>query len=178
MPVIEAKSQTLFQRVLIIFISLLIVTALLIGAKTTSLGSGITLFAGTRPTNLGIYSGELAPCPDTPNCVNSQSQDATHKIEPFLYNSSPEKAMADLKTVIQSFKRTKIITTTNTYLYAEFTIPIIGFVDDVEFYLDKSKKIIHVRSASRLGESDLGVNRRRIETIRTKLNQLKNNTFA
>lgn len=176
MPVVEAKSQTVFQRVLVIFISLLIVTAVLIGAKATFLGSDITLFAGTRPTNLGIYSGELAPCLDTPNCVNSQSRDVTHKIEPFTYSSSSEKAMADLKKVIQSFKRTKIITATNTYLYAEFTIPIVGFVDDVELYLDKSKKVIHVRSASRLGESDLGVNRRRIETIRTKLNQLKSNT--
>lgn len=175
MPAIQVKSPTIFQRVLIIFISLLIATLALIGAKTVFSGSSMTLFAGTPPTNIGIHSGQLAPCPSTPNCVNSQSQEATHKIEPFTYNSSSQKAMADLKKVIQSFKRTKIITETNNYLYAEFTIPVVGFVDDVEFYLDKGAKLIHVRSASRLGESDLGVNRRRIETIRAKLNEARTN---
>lgn len=178
MPAIEVKSPTIFQRALIIFISLLIATLALMGAKTVFSGSSMTLFAGTPPTNLGIHSGQLAPCPTTANCVNSQSQEAEHKIEPFTYNSSSEKAMADLKKVIKSFKRTKIITETNNYLYAEFTIPVMGFVDDVEFYLDKGAKRIHVRSASRLGESDLGVNRRRIETIRAKLNQAKSDTFT
>lgn len=176
MPAIELK-YPVFQRVLIIVISLLIATMVLIGAKISFSGSGMTLFAGTPPTNLGIHSGHLTPCPNTPNCVNSQSEDAKHKIEPFSYNSS-EKAMADLKTVIQSSKRTKIITETKNYLYVEFTSAIMGFVDDVEFYLDEGAKEIHVRSASRLGESDLGVNRKRIETIRTKLNQLKSKSPA
>lgn len=170
MPAIEVKSSPIFQRILIIFISLLIATGLLISAKTSFFGSGMTFLVGTRPSNLGVHSGQLTPCPNTPNCVNSQSQDV-HKIEPFTYNSS-EKAINDLKTIIQSFK-TKIITETKNYLYVEFTIPIVGFVDDVEFYLDKGAKVIHVRSASRLGESDLGVNRKRIETIRAKLNNLK-----
>jgi uncharacterized protein (DUF1499 family) len=70
-------------------------------------------------------------------------------------------------------KKTKIITENKNYLYAEFTSAIMGFVDDVEFYLDEGAKVIHVRSASRLGQSDLGVNRKRIETIRTKLKELK-----
>jgi uncharacterized protein (DUF1499 family) len=135
----------------------------------------ITLLAGTRPTNLGVQSGQLTPCPSTPNCVNSQSVDAEHKIAPITYNSSPEKAFTDLKKVIQSLNRTKIIAETDNYLYVEFTIPIMGFVDDVEFYLEPGTKEIQVRSASRLGESDLGVNRRRIETIRAKLNELETN---
>jgi len=157
---------------------LLIATAVLIGAKTTFLGGGMTLFAGTRPTNIGVHSGQLASCPNTPNCINSQSEDVKHKIEPFSYKSSTKQAMADLKTVIQSLERTKIITETKNYLYVEFTSAIMGFVDDVEFYLDEDAKVIHVRSASRLGKSDLGVNRKRIETIRTRLNQLKSNASA
>lgn len=178
MPAIELKSPTVFQRVLIILISLLIATAVLMGAKLLFSGSAMTFFAGTRPTNIGVHSGQLTTCLNTPNCVNSQSQDVKDKIEPFNYNSSSEKAMANLKTVIQSFKQSKIISETKNYLYAEFTIPIIGFVDDVEFYLDENAKVIHVRSASRLGESDLGVNRKRIETIRTRLNELKSNASA
>jgi uncharacterized protein (DUF1499 family) len=132
------------------------------------------MFAGKRPTNIGVQpSGKLAPCPDTPNCVNSQSQNAPHKIEPLTYNSTPAEAMANLKQVVQSLERTKIITETGNYLYAEFASQLMGFVDDVEFLLDESAHVIHVRSASRLGKGDLGVNRKRIETIRAKLNELK-----
>ena len=130
------------------------------------------MFAGKRPQNLGVRDGKLAPCPNTPNCVCSQSSDAEHTIEPLTYNSTPTEAMADLKTAIQAMKKTQIITEDKNYLYAEFTSAIIGFVDDVEFYLDEDAKLIHVRSASRLGQSDLGVNRKRIETIRTKLKEL------
>ncbi|MBD2004800.1 MULTISPECIES: DUF1499 domain-containing protein [Cyanophyceae] len=133
----------------------------------------MTVFAGKRPTNLGVQSGKLAPCPSTPNCVNSQSQDSEHKIEPLAYNSSAAQAIADLKTVIQSLPKTKIVAETDNYLYAEFTTKLMGFVDDVEFYVDDAAKTIHVRSASRLGQSDLGVNRKRIETLRAKLNELR-----
>lgn len=131
------------------------------------------MFAGKPPTNLGVQSGQLAPCPSTPNCVSSQSQDAQNKIEPLTYNSSPAEGLANLKTVIESLPKTKIITETENYLYAEFTSALLGFVDDVEFYLDEGAKVIQVRSASRLGQSDLGVNRNRIETIRAKLNELR-----
>ena len=131
------------------------------------------MFAGKRPNNLGVRDGKLVPCPSTPNCVLSQSSDAEHSIKPLTYNSTPAEAMADLKTVIQAMKKTKIITENKNYLYAEFTSAIMGFVDDVEFYLDEDAKVIHVRSASRLGQSDLGVNRKRIETIRAKLQELK-----
>jgi uncharacterized protein (DUF1499 family) len=86
--------------------------------------------------------------------------------------------MANLKTALQSFRRVKTIAQTDDYLSAEFTIPVVGFVDDVEFLLDEDAKVIHVRSASRLGESDLGVNRRRIETIRAKLSSLESDTSS
>ena len=131
------------------------------------------MFAGKRPNNLGVRDGKLAPCPSTPNCVCSQSEDAGHKIEPLTYKSTPEVAFTQLKQAIASQPRTKIITESPNYLYAEFTSAIMKFVDDVEFYLDEDAKVIHVRSASRLGQSDLGVNRKRIETIRAKLQELE-----
>jgi len=127
------------------------------------------IFAGKRPTNLGVRNGQLAPCPTTPNCVSSQSSDPKHQIEPFAYSSNPTEALAKLKTVIQNMPRTKIIAETDHYLYAEFTSAIMGFVDDVEFSVDEAAKVIHVRSASRLGQSDLGVNRKRVESIRAAL---------
>jgi len=129
-----------------------------------------------RPTNIGVQAGKLAACPSSPNCVSSQSLDAEHKIEPLTYNSTTVEAMAQLKKVIESEERTKILSETPNYLYAEFSSKLMGFVDDVEFYLDEAAKFIHVRSASRLGQSDLGVNRKRIETIRAKFNELKSNS--
>jgi uncharacterized protein (DUF1499 family) len=121
-------------------------------------------FAGTRPNNLGVKDGKLAVCPGSPNCVNSQSQDAQSQIEPLR-----AMAIADLKKIIESMERVTIIQETDNYLYAEFKSKLMGYVDDVEFYLDPGENVIHVRSASRLGKSDLGVNRKRIEEIRAKL---------
>ena len=145
----------------------------------TILFSGQTkLLAGTKSNNLGMATGQLLACPTTPNCVNSQSLDAEHRITPLTYTSSAEDAFNTLKTVVQSFKQSAIAQETGNYIYAEFTIPVVGFVDDVEFLLDKDAQVIHVRSASRLGESDLGVNRKRIETIRAKFNQLQTEVKA
>lgn len=169
---VEIQNRSPLRLVLIICISLVLVAALWIGG--TLANSGGTMFAGKRPTTIGIQgSGQLASCPNTPNCVNSQSQDAQHKIEPLTYNSTPTDVMANLKSIIQNMERTKIIEETENYLYAEFTSKLMGFVDDVEFLLDDNAKVIQVRSASRLGESDLGVNRKRIETVRVKLNELQ-----
>ncbi|NEO87174.1 MAG: DUF1499 domain-containing protein [Spirulina sp. SIO3F2] len=121
-------------------------------------------FAGQRPTNLGVTDGKLTPCPGTPNCVCSQSDRAAEQVEPL-----PPVAIADLKQVIEKMERTTIIEATDNYLYAEFKSQLMGYVDDVEFYLDTAANVIQVRSASRLGKSDLGVNRKRVEAIRTTL---------
>lgn len=121
-------------------------------------------FAGKRPNNLGVKDGKLAACPGSPNCVNSQSDDAQSKIEPL-----PAVSIAEIKRVVEGMERTTIIESTDNYLYAEFKSKLMGFVDDVEFYLDSGANVVHVRSASRLGQSDLGVNRQRIEAIRNKL---------
>ncbi len=128
------------------------------------------IFTGKRPNNLGVSNGKLAPCPNSPNCVSSQSTDTGHQIAPLTFTSSPEQAIANLKKIIESLPRTKIISESPDYLYAEFKSALLGFVDDVEFYLDRNANVIQVRSASRLGQSDLGVNRKRIETIRAKFN--------
>ena len=120
-------------------------------------------FTGQRPSNLGVKEGKLAACPGTPNCVNSQSDDAQFKIEPL-----PAKSIAEVKKVVEGMERTTIIEETDNYLYAEFKSKLMGYVDDVEFYQDDANAV-QVRSASRLGKSDLGVNRKRVEEIRSKL---------
>ncbi len=126
--------------------------------------------AGVRPSNLGVRDGRLAPCPSTPNCVSSQSNDREHFIEPLPYAGDPREAMARLKTIIQNLPRTAIIDETGHYIHAEFTSLIFRFVDDVEFFSDDGARFIQVRSASRLGTSDFGVNRKRVEAIRKAWN--------
>lgn len=121
-------------------------------------------FSGERPSNLGVKDGKLAACPGTPNCVNSQSDDSQSKIEPL-----PAKSISEIKKVVEGMEGTTIIEETDNYLYAEFKSKLMGYVDDVEFYLDSNANAVQVRSASRLGKSDLGVNRKRVEEIRSKL---------
>jgi uncharacterized protein (DUF1499 family) len=132
------------------------------------------VFAGASPTNIGVSDGKLAACPSTPNCVNSQAivSDKEHSIQPIQIGGDIMPRIADLKLAIQSMPRSTIIKETNNYLYVEFASKLMGFVDDVEFYFDNNGKFIQVRSASRLGESDLGVNRQRIEEIRAKVTSL------
>jgi uncharacterized protein (DUF1499 family) len=121
--------------------------------------------AGKRPINLGVRSGHLLECPGTPNCVSSQATDEDHYIASFTYSGDKKDAFLRLKKIIESEERTKIITENENYLHAEFTTAIMRFVDDVEFYFP-DEPLIHVRSASRVGYSDLGVNRKRVEHLR------------
>jgi uncharacterized protein (DUF1499 family) len=127
------------------------------------------LFSGRRPNDLGVRNGLLKPVPVSPNAVSSQATSGYHQFAPLRYNGTPEPAMAALKSIIESTPRTSIVEERADYLYAEFTSKVIGYVDDVEFYFPPNEPVIHVRSASRLGYSDFGVNRRRIEDIRAKL---------
>ncbi|NJN01076.1 MAG: DUF1499 domain-containing protein [Leptolyngbyaceae cyanobacterium RM1_1_2] len=125
-------------------------------------------FSGERPGTLGVKDGQLSACPDSPNCVNSQAADKEHSIAPLGYKGAATEAIARLKTLIESTEDAKIISAKDDYLYAEFASKLMGFVDDVEFFAPASETVIHVRSAARLGKSDLGVNRKRIELIRDR----------
>ena len=128
--------------------------------------------SASRPSQIGVTAGRLAPCPDSPNCVSSQSEDKRHAIEPFHYEGTAEAAMQGLIDVIQGMKRARIRTAQKRYIHAEFISFLFRFVDDVEFLLDEESKTIHVRSASRVGYSDLGVNRKRVEAIRSRFDAL------
>ena len=139
------------------------------------------LFGGTRPDNLGVRDGRLAPPKPTPNNVNSQidkSADAQHYIEPLRYTGDAKHAWAALRKVIDGMPRAKVVTAEPNYLYVEFTSKLMGYVDDTEFYPDEKAGVIQVRSASRLGRSDFGVNRERIESIRARFAQAQSGSRA
>jgi uncharacterized protein (DUF1499 family) len=120
-----------------------------------------------RPAGLGVADGRFAPCGSAPNCVSSHA-DGTHFIEPFSFLDTPEAAWARVAETVGSQPRARIVTQTDRYLHAEFTSAFFRFVDDVELLLEPAAGLIHVRSASRIGYNDLGVNRRRVETLRKK----------
>lgn len=128
--------------------------------------------SGNNNVAYGIDSGKLPPCPDKPNCVSSQSTDQRHAIDPLHYNGSKEKAKRDLIETIETSKRARVVRLEGDYIHAEFTSAFFRFVDDVDLILDDRAKTIHLRSASRVGYSDLGVNRRRIEDIRARFQEL------
>ncbi len=127
------------------------------------------LFPGKRPNDLGVRDARLKPPPSSPNAVHSQVTEGYHAIAPLRYRGPREAAMRALAGIVRGTPRVTIITQTGEYLYAEYQTALLGFVDDVEFWFPPDDGIIHVRSASRLGSSDFGVNRRRIEAIRTRL---------
>lgn len=127
--------------------------------------------AGEMP-ELGIQNGQLSPCPSTPNCVVSQGADANHSIAPIPYTGSRENAQEVLVKMLNVVPRTEIVNQQAAYIRTKSTSRIMGFVDDTEFYFPADEPVIHVRSAARLGQSDLGVNRRRLEQIRLALQDL------
>lgn len=135
-------------------------------------------FAGERPTNLGVKEGSLAGCPATPNCVVSQGDDEKHAIAPIAYSSDRATARQSLVDILGVVPRTKIVQQSDDYILALSESRLMGFVDDTEFYFPKDEKVIHARAAARLGESDLGVNRRRLEQIRLAFKDLAQRTSA
>lgn len=138
---------------------LLVPLALLIAVYAMS-------FLAGRPANLGVKDGKLAPCPASPNCVSTQADDAGHKIEPIRFAGTASDTMTKLKQAIATLPRATIVTEMPDYLHVECTSLIFRFVDDVEFWIDAPNQTIHFRSASRVGRSDFGVNRERMEAIR------------
>jgi uncharacterized protein (DUF1499 family) len=130
--------------------------------------AAMTILSATarRPDNLGVHEGRLAPCPNTPNCVSSQAEDDAHRMGPIPFDGEADEALARLKAVVAAQPRTTIVSADGDYLHAECTSLLFRFVDDVEFLVDRDAKVIHFRSASRAGRSDLGVNRKRMEEIR------------
>ena len=136
----------------------------------TALTKGDTVFAGKRPSSLGLTDGRLAAPKRSPNCVSSQADpaDAEHSIAPIRFAGSAVDALATLRKIVDGTERTFVVRHEAHYLYAEYKSKVLGFVDDVEFFASEKEGVIHVRSASRLGRRDFGVNRARVESIRER----------
>lgn len=133
--------------------------------------TGDTVFSWKRPDNLGVKEGRLAAPKSTPNCVSSQAEpsDAEHYIAPIAFEGGVAQATAAARRTVEGLRRATVIRHEGNYLHAEFRSKLMGFVDDVEFVFDEKAGLLHVRSASRLGRRDFGVNRARVEAIRARI---------
>lgn len=129
-----------------------------------------SMWFGGRPTTLGVKEGKLAGPRKTPNSVVSEGIESTHPayVAPIAFTGDPRAALAKLGAVLQALDRVTLIKVEQTYLYAEFRSKTLGYVDDFEARVDSAASVIHVRSSSRLGYSDKGFNRSRVELIRAK----------
>jgi uncharacterized protein (DUF1499 family) len=135
-----------------------------------SLGVG-TVVLSRRPPLLGPQQGRLRPCPDTPNCVCTHDADHSDGMAALDAHGHPLELMNRLRILLRSSSGVRIVADEGLYLHAEFRTPVLRFIDDVEFLADETAGVIHVRSASRVGYSDFGTNRRRIEWIRRQLEE-------
>jgi uncharacterized protein (DUF1499 family) len=115
---------------------------------------------------------KLPPCLNTPNCVSSQATDKLHYIAPYKIAGDPKLAWAELRKLIVEHDRMTITHETEDTLHAEAISLVLHFVDDIDAILDAKAGLIHIRSASRVGHSDFGVNRKRMETFRTQLRKI------
>jgi len=132
---------------------------------------GICSLAGctsSGTTGIGVLDGKLKPCPSSPNCVSSQSPGDRHGMEAIPYTMTAKEAKDKLRDIIKGMEGSSIVAEKDDYIHAEYRSAIFRFVDDVEFCLDDTRKLIHFRSASRVGNYDFGVNRKRMEAIRKK----------
>ncbi len=130
---------------------------------------GLLALPSWRRPVLGLVEGQLRRCPDSPNCVCSEGETGEHSIEPLRFTGSPEAAWSRLVAVVEATSNAHVVTREDSYLRVEFVTPLMRYVDDVEFRL--TPEAIHVRSASRVGRSDLGANRQRVEVLRLAFTQ-------
>lgn len=141
--------------------------------KIGSISGLMTMFimgsvSGAGMEGLGATEDRLAPCPDSPNCVSTQSESKRHVMAPLPYLQTREASREKILSILRAMKRTEVVKVTEFYLHAEFRTALWRFVDDVEFLFDDAARVVHFRSASRAGYYDFGLNRRRMKEISEK----------
>lgn len=142
----------------------------------TLVAAQLGAFSGKMPLNLGHRDGKLKPPSKTPNSVSSQAdmwvehpmQDYA-RIAPLALRGDGATTIARIKTIVATMPGATVVKSESDYLYVQFSTRLMKFVDDAEFWYDPASGLVQVRSASRLGRKDFGVNRARIEAIRQAL---------
>lgn len=149
----------------------------LIGVTVLAIAIGVTLALRARASRGaregGWVSERIAACGKRPNCVSSRETRADFRVEPLNFTGSPEEAFERARAAVEALPRTRIVVSEAGYIRAECSSAVFGFVDDLELELEvdsiTGRGTIQLRSASRQGYSDLGVNRKRVEHLRAAL---------
>ena len=128
-----------------------------------------TMAHGATEGELTVKDHRLIPCSDSPNCVSTFSESERHAIAPYRFKKTLDEAKGAVKQVFSELSRTELVQEEEVYLHYEVRSFLFRFVDDVEILFDDATKTIHFRSASRVGYSDFGVNRKRMEKVRSLL---------
>ncbi len=151
---------------------LILVAAIVVGGALV-LTFGLYRLSKNQPSteevSLGMQEGKLTPCPQTPNCVSTQADpsDEPHYVEPIPWHGSRDDLLGRLAKWIAEQPRAKLVTRRDNYLRAVFASQLFKFKDDVEVYVPEGEGVVHIRSAARVGQSDMGVNRKRYQTLRS-----------
>ena len=114
---------------------------------------------------------QLKPCPESPNCVSTQTQQKSKQMDPIPFELDTKEVLKIIKGVVESLPNTRLEKESDHYLHYTFKSKIFRFIDDVEFLIDAEQKLIHFRSASRTGYSDMGVNKKRMTEITASIEQ-------
>ena len=171
-------SRPLFNRPRSSLVSIFnwLVIAIVLLAFAAVLAGRLGLLQGAAPSDLGVRGGRLKPPSMTENSVTSQAalypdhpQRRYADIAPLPIKGDGPATLARIKAIVENTNGAKVVKSDPDYLYAQFTTKLMKFVDDVEFWFDPANNVIQVRSASRVGRGDFGVNRKRIEALRAAL---------
>jgi uncharacterized protein (DUF1499 family) len=163
--------KILALRIFYVLLAIVALVSAMVGIEYFG-GQPMGLFSGSRPANLGFSAGTFSPPTWKPNCVSSTvGKSDSHYVEPLAFSGRPNEAWKRLQTLVRGSPRINVVTDAANYLHAEYKSAGMGFIDDVEFALDKSTNVIQVRSASRLGVRDFGVNRARVESLRAQFSK-------
>ena len=153
---------------LLIALAALVVLAVLAGQ--------LGLLQGRPPTSLGLRDGRLKPPAKTPNSVTSQAalypdhpMREQAQIAPLALSGDGPSTLAGIRRIVEAMPGARVVRSEPDYLYAQFTTRLMKFVDDTEFWFDPASSVVQVRSASRVGNGDRGLNRTRVEAIRAQL---------
>ncbi len=151
---------------------------LLLAAGLVTAGLAVLSLTAPRPSSLGVRDGRLADCPASPNCVSTQADDTSHWMKPLSFDCDPATVIPVLRQVLTQMPRCSVVKESANYLHVEFRSQLFRFVDDVEFLVEPESGRIHFRSASRVGHSDMGVNRGRMDLIRREFQKAQEQAAA
>ena len=156
---LDVLSGKIKMKIILIIIPILIVSAFI--------GFFILGLMSQSGEARGLVGGKLTKCPDKPNCVCTEfNADVEHYIDPVDFSqTTTAEVLSGLKNSIEKMGGS-IQAENDNYLAATFTSSIFRFVDDLEIRVDMEQNLIHLRSASRVGHSDRGVNRERAERLK------------